>query len=366
MILLHRLAAKGFYDPESGFGEGCAYNVGLGQQLCIPTGRKLTAAGNVVTAVPLRGRNECRGALGENATTFLGMAAGLGGGLPRDNRPWLRHQHEVTIDVSGVTLIGDNQYVIQPDVLEIPIEAIIKPISVCAPGGVSFQLNKTASDDTYIMEMAIVRAAGNPASAANELLALHPPSLTQRLRGVSQWLAPARARTVKIAQRSIRRAFFSKVARLKDDTRAMVLKLEIPEFGQEKAASLDVWPVMDISNMDLAELSYAFEDGVDSIHDTIGFSGGIHPKETCFFKLDHHSRNEISYSPVHDLLKCTVTIRWYDNKGEWRAGAPDMPEDASLQYSLVHDKWVTEEELNAETLGDRKRKYGFVLDTLYK
>ena len=157
VILLCRLAAKGCYDPESGFGEGCAYNVGRGQQLCIPTGQKLTAAGNVVTAVPLRGRNECRGALGENATTFLGMIAGLGGGLPRENCPWLRHQHEVTIDVSGVTLIGDNQYVIQPDVLEIPIEAIIKPISVCAPGGVSFQLNKTASDDTYIMEMTIVR-----------------------------------------------------------------------------------------------------------------------------------------------------------------------------------------------------------------
>ena len=89
MILLRRLAAKGFYDPESGFGEGCAYNVGLGQQLCIPTGRKLTAAGNVVTAVPLRGRNECRDAMGENAIIFLGMCNGIGGGLPREYRPYI-------------------------------------------------------------------------------------------------------------------------------------------------------------------------------------------------------------------------------------------------------------------------------------
>ena len=32
-----------------------------------------------------------------------------------------------------------------------------------------------------------------------------------------------------------------------------------------------MWPVLDVSNMDDAELSYLFEDGVDSVNDTIGF-----------------------------------------------------------------------------------------------
>ena len=45
---------------------------------------------------------------------------------------------------------------------------------------------------------------------------------------------------------------------------------------------------------------------------------------------------------------------------------PEIPDDASLQYSLVKDKWVTEDELNLETLGDRKRKFGAFIDTLYK
>ena len=44
----------------------------------------------------------------------------------------------------------------------------------------------------------------------------------------------------------------------------------------------------------------------------------------------------------------------------------DRPTADELQYSLVQDKWVSEEELNQETLGDRKRKYGVFLDTLYK
>ena len=52
--------------------------------------------------------------------------------------------------------------------------------------------------------------------------------------------------------------------------------------------------------------------------------------------------------------------------GDWRAGAPERPNDESLRYSLVQNTWVTEEQLNAETLGDRKRKHGVFLDTLYK
>ena len=49
-----------------------------------------------------------------------------------------------------------------------------------------------------------------------------------------------------------------------------------------------------------------------------------------------------------------------------RAGVPEKPEDSSKQYSLANNKWVTEEELNKETQGDRKRKYPFTIDTLYK
>lgn len=198
------------------------------------------------------------------------------------------------------------------------------------------------------------------------LQALHPPTLAARMQGVRNWLAPARTRTVKLAQKSIRRNIFSKVGRMRDDTRVSVLKLELSDFGQERAAALDVWGVLDVSNMDDAELSYHFEDGVESIEDTIGFSGGMHPKETGFFKFVHSEKNEISYSPVHDVLRFTVAIEWRDLKGDWRAGIPEAPEDSSLQYSLVHDKWVTEEELNKETLADRKRKFSIFIDTLYK
>lgn len=145
------------------------------------------------------------------------------------------------------------------------------------------------------------------------------------------------ARTQKLAQKSIRRNFFAKVGRMRDDARVSIIKLEIPEFGQEKAASLDVWCVLDISKMDNAELSYAFEDGVESIEDTIGFMGGVLPKELGFFVLEHHAKNEIAYSPVHDTLYLTVAVRWYDNKGGWRAGIPEKPEDPSLQYSMVSE-----------------------------
>ena len=62
-----------------------------------------------------------------------------------------------------------------------------------------------------------------------------------------------------------------------------LMKLDIIEFGQEKAAALDVWPVLDISNMAEGEFSYVWEDGIESVEDTIGFKGGIHPKETGFF-----------------------------------------------------------------------------------
>ena len=325
---------RGFYDPVSGFGEGCAYQLSAGgrEGHAIP----LVDAGAEIIAQPLRDR---RG-LTDDAVARRFLAQ------PREHRAWLRHQHELTIDAASAPI-------------RITKSAVTRPISICAPGGAPFQLNKTASDDTFVVETAIT-------DASHGLAALHPPSLGERMRGVRKWLAPARKRTLKLAQKSIRRNTFAKVARMRDDTRVSILKLEISDYGQERAAALDVWGILDVSNMDDAELSYHFEDGVDSIEDTVGFSGGMHPKEIGFFVFQHHAKNEITYSPVHDVLSFTVAIRWYDMGGDWRAGAPEQPEDPSLQYSLVHNKWVTEAELNSETLGDRKRKYGVFLDTLYK
>ena len=189
--------------------------------------------------------------------------------MPRENRPWLRHQHEVIIDTTRCVSVLKT--------------AVLHPIALCAPGGVPFQLNKTASDATYVLETALVNVrgfgrgaagaglGGDAAEAAQfqadswRLKPLHPPPLGARLKGVAKWLAPVRARTLKIAQKSIRRNTFAKVARLHDDTRVSILKLELSDFGQERAAALDVWGVLDISNMDTAELSYQFEDGVESI-----------------------------------------------------------------------------------------------------
>ena len=79
---------------------------------------------------------------------------------------------------------------------------------------------------------------------------------------------------MKLAQLAIRRAVFDQVRRMRDDTRVSVLKSEIAQFGQERAAALDVWKVLDVSSMADAELSYVFEDGVDSVEDTLGFKGG--------------------------------------------------------------------------------------------
>ena len=91
---------------------------------------------------------------------------------------------------------------------------------------------------------------------------------------------------------------------MREDTRVSTFKIEISDFGQERAASLDVWPVLDMANIEEGELSYFFEDGVDSLEDTLGFKGGIHPKETGFFIFEHHAKNEITYSPIHD--RCVV------------------------------------------------------------
>ena len=147
---------------------------------------------------------------------------------------------------------------------------------------------------------------------------------------------------------------------------ASIMKVQIIEFGQERAAALDVWPVLDISDMNECEFSFAFEDGIESVEDTIGFKGGMHPRETGFFVFEHGRKNRITYSPLQDILCIQLAMRWYDNAGDWRAGAAEKPLDSSLQYSLVEDEWVTEEELSKETLGDRKRKYGVYMDTLYK
>ena len=329
---------RGFYDPVSGFGEGCAYRASADGRSNEGYAIPLVDMGTEFEAQPLRDR---RG-LTDNAVARRLLAQ------PREHRAWLRHQHELTIDTASAPI-------------RIAKSAVTRPISLCAPGGVPFQLNKTASDATFVVETVI---AGDGDS--RNLAPLHPPSLSARMRGVAKWLAPARARTLKLAQKTIRRNIFAKVGRMRDDTRVSLLTIPIPEFGQEKAAALDVWRVLDVSNMDTAEMSYHFEDGVESIQDTIGLSGGMHPKETGFFVFEHHAKNEITYSPVHDLLCLTVAIRWYDMGGDWRAGTPEQPEDPSLQYSLVQGTWVTEAELSQETQGDRKRKYGVFLDTLYK
>jgi hypothetical protein len=329
---------RGFYDAVSGFGEGCEFTGADGKaQLGIPRG----IADGVLRVLPLRKRVSL--AHVPNAAPILALA--------REHRPWLRHQHEVALDVAAPLQL-------------VPLPAVVRPIYITAPGGVPFQLNHTPSEVTYVTETAVV--CGAESGAPPRLAALHPPSLSARMRGVARWLAPARARTLQLAQKAIRRHVFAKVARLRDETRVSVLKIEIFEFGQERAAALDVWPVLDVSNMDDAELSYLFEDGVDSVNDTIGFMGGMHPKEIGFFVFQHHEKNEIAYSPVHDVLRLTLHVRWYDNAGDWRAGAPETPEDASLQYSLVNDKWVTEDELSRESLDDRKRKFGVFVDTLYK
>lgn len=227
----------------------------------------------------------------------------------RQNRPWLRHQHEVTIDFTQRIISTWRAHLSthfhpaavrarrplhpytpptppnppHPAPRSVPKTAVLHPIALCAPGGVPFQLNKTASDATYVLETALVNVrgfgrgaagaglGGDAAEAAQfqadswRLKPLHPPPLGARLKGVAKWLAPVRARTLKIAQKSIRRNTFAKVARLHDDTRVSILKLELSDFGQERAAALDVWGVLDISNMDTAELSYQFEDGVESI-----------------------------------------------------------------------------------------------------
>jgi len=295
--------------------------------------------GDAFNAIPLPRRADL-GGVGDGRRVLA---------LPRDARAWLRHQHEVSFDLAS-------------DPIRIPIGADLHPVRICAPGGVPFQLNASASDDTYIAETAIVEGG----ETARQLKAMHPPSLGARMQGVAKHLSPAKARTLKLSLKAIRRNVFDKVSRMRDDTRVSVIKVDMSDFGQEKAAALDVWRVMDISDMDQAELSYPFEDGIESMADTIGFSGGIHPKETGFFKFEHNPLNEIAYSPVHDRLRFVSAVRWYDNKGDWRAGVPEQPKDTALQYSLVHDKWVTEDELDSETLGDRKRKFAFFLDTLYK
>jgi hypothetical protein len=104
----------------------------------------------------------------------------------------------------------------------------------------------------------------------------------------------------------------------------------------------------------------------DSCGGRIGFGGGIHPKEYGFFVFADDKRNEIAYSPVSDTLSFKLAVRWYDNAGAWRAGVPEAPEDPDTQWSLAKGRWATEAEMQDETLGDRKRKYPFFIDTLYK
>ena len=152
----------------SGFGEGCTYKGSNGgkEKQAIPIGE----ASNSVRVVEMPDRASLDAG---NAMPLLS--------LDRENRAWLRHQHEVSMDLS--TLGGEGTWICKSD--------ITKPISFCSPGGVPFQLNKTPSALTYVTETAI--GVGN--DGVRHLMAAHPPSLSGRLRGVSQWLAPAKVRT---------------------------------------------------------------------------------------------------------------------------------------------------------------------------
>ena len=142
----------------------------------------------------------------------------------------------------------------------------MRPIRITAPGGVPFALNSASSEETFVAETIIISTA----PACLSLAALRPPPLSARLAGVRKYLAPPRPRGVALAKRTIRRNLFEKVRTMRGDGKASIIKLEINEFGQDKAAALDVWPVMDVSNMDLGELSYQWVDGIESIEDTIG------------------------------------------------------------------------------------------------
>ena len=144
--------------------------------------------------------------------------------IQREHRPWLRHQHEVVLDFFNLP--------------RVPKSAITHPIYVCAPGGVPFQLNRTPSELTFVAELALISSIpgdGLPVSFPL-LTALHPPSLSARMRGVAQWLAPPRARTLKLAQQAIRRDVFFKINQMRDDTRVSTLKIDIKQFGQERDA----------------------------------------------------------------------------------------------------------------------------------
>ena len=169
----------------SGFGEGVEYDhSSLGKCLCIP--RELIDGSLSCVPLPQRPR------LGDvpNAGPLLA--------LDREHRPWLRHQHEVAIDVHRR--------------ITVPVDARLRPISICAPGGVPFQLNATASSWTFVAETAIIQRSSHLTPGTRVLTALHPPSLSARLHGVARWLAPPKARSVVLAKRSIRRSVFSKVS----------------------------------------------------------------------------------------------------------------------------------------------------------
>ena len=125
---------QGFFDPVSGFGEGCAFTDGGKKGIAIP---RAVSSDNVNVQVRLLRE---RKALSDMAVPRRLLQ------LPREHRAWLRHQHEVTIDFTLGALIT------------IPKSAIHKPIFICAPGGVPHQLNKSASDDTYVR----TRVSQNP------------------------------------------------------------------------------------------------------------------------------------------------------------------------------------------------------------
>ena len=99
--------AQGFYDYESGFGEGAAFRDGNGVGWAVPR----SVDGDHVVAYPLRRRTE----LAMSPTSRLLLS------LPREHRTWLRHQREGTLDVAS-------------EPINIQKHAILHPISICAPG----------------------------------------------------------------------------------------------------------------------------------------------------------------------------------------------------------------------------------------
>ena len=97
--------------------------------------------------------------------------------------------------------------------------------------------------------------------------------------------------------------------------------------------------------------------------------GPKHKRSWIFFKFQKSQQNEISWSPLDQMLKLKLAVSFFGENGEWYGGLPlqPPPDQPSDCYSLIQDAWVPEGELNKESNGKRKRKLASVeVSTLYK